>query len=179
VAPDAKKETAESIMRGRVLFEGKARCVGCHSGSTYSDERLHVTGIPSAEVYTPVKTPTLRGLPSSAPYFRTGVASTLEDVVEFYNSGSLKGVQNPFDAPIRMPARIDGDMVPLGLTTSEKNDLVSFLTALGGTTQQERLIAARRRRRSPCAARRTPGHHHATPRPRHRDLEEEVSAHLA
>jgi hypothetical protein len=54
-----------------------------------------------------VKGPILRGLASRAPYFHNGSATTLMDVVEFYN--------NRF---------------AIGLTTQEKADLVAFLNAL-------------------------------------------------
>jgi cytochrome c peroxidase len=53
------------------------------------------------------KAPHLRGLASRAPYFHNGMAATLEDVVEHYNT-------------------IDN----IGLTADEKADLVAFLAAL-------------------------------------------------
>jgi hypothetical protein len=54
-----------------------------------------------------VKSPTLRGLASRAPYFHNGSAATLNDVVEFYNQ-----------------------RFTMELTEEEKNDLVNFLNAL-------------------------------------------------
>ena len=53
------------------------------------------------------KGPILRGLAARAPYFHNGLATTLADVVEFYN-GRFK----------------------IGLSTQEKADLVAFLRAL-------------------------------------------------
>jgi cytochrome c peroxidase len=32
--------------RGFKLFEGKANCASCHSGNRFSDDRVHVTGVP-------------------------------------------------------------------------------------------------------------------------------------
>ncbi len=37
---------SESAKRGLRLFIGKAACVECHSGPTFSDEEFHVTGVP-------------------------------------------------------------------------------------------------------------------------------------
>jgi cytochrome c peroxidase len=54
-----------------------------------------------------VKGPILRGLAGRAPYFHNGSATTLADVVEFYNQ------------------RFD-----IGLTAQQKSDLVAFLSAL-------------------------------------------------
>jgi cytochrome c peroxidase len=54
------------------------------------------------------KGPILRGLAARAPYFHNGSATTLEDVVEFYDT-----------------------RFNIGLTDDEKADLVAFLRALG------------------------------------------------
>lgn len=59
------------------------------------------------------KTPGLRNIELTAPYFHNGGQMTLEQVVEFYNRGGDFG---------RLP--------PLGLTGEEKQSLVSFLKSL-------------------------------------------------
>jgi cytochrome c peroxidase len=53
------------------------------------------------------KGPILRGLPARAPYFHNGMAATLVDVVEFYNS-----------------------RFNIGLSAREKSDLAAFLRTL-------------------------------------------------
>ena len=53
------------------------------------------------------KGPILRGLAARAPYFHNGLAATLVDVVNFYDS-----------------------RFNMGLTAAEKADLVAFLQAL-------------------------------------------------
>lgn len=40
--------------RGLALFIGKAACVDCHSGPTFTDNKFHNTGVPQAGVNTPV-----------------------------------------------------------------------------------------------------------------------------
>ena len=37
---------SEAAKRGARLFIGKAACVACHAGPTFSDEEFHVTGVP-------------------------------------------------------------------------------------------------------------------------------------
>ncbi|MFT6915931.1 MAG: cytochrome c peroxidase [Motiliproteus sp.] len=41
-----RNKLGPSATRGMALFMGKADCVQCHSGSLFSDEQLHNTGVP-------------------------------------------------------------------------------------------------------------------------------------
>jgi len=106
-----------------------------------------------AELMGAFKTPTLRGLVGTAPYFHDGVEKTLEDVVTYYDRG---GNANPFldpklrDAAAEQAYRADAKTykgpevkvttadgrpvipMPLKLTDQEKKDLVLFLKALQG-----------------------------------------------
>jgi cytochrome c peroxidase len=68
-----------------------------------------------------LKTPMLRNIALTAPYFHNGGQLTLEQVVEFYNRGG--DFPDGFD---QIPL-IDPNIVPLGLTLQEKTDLVDFL----------------------------------------------------
>lgn len=76
------------------------------------------------------RTPTLRGLADTAPYMHAGQLATLEEVVEFYDRGGdtpSVGTKSPL-------------LVPLGLTTEQKADLVSFLLTLSGDAVPEALL---------------------------------------
>lgn len=68
------------------------------------------------------KTPGLRNVELTGPYFHNGGKATLMQVIDFYNRGGDFGHDN---APITDPT-----VRPLGLTESEKQDLVAFLLAL-------------------------------------------------
>lgn len=122
----------DAEQRGRALFNGKARCVACHSGSNYSDEQLHALGIfddndlgaffsrrGRERFFRAFKTPTLRNVDITGPYFHNGEAETLEEVVALYNAGALADAQN-----------VDPELRPLGLSAEEQADLVAFLRAL-------------------------------------------------
>jgi len=101
--------------RGKALFEGQARCAGCHSGASFSDApKLHV----AAEVGMDVteakrstsgmyRTTPLRGIWQHPPYFHDGSAATLLNVVEHYNQ-----------------------VLQLQLTAGQRNDLVQYLLSL-------------------------------------------------
>ena len=64
------------------------------------------------------KTPGLRNLLVTQPYFHDGSQETLWDTLDHYNKG---GVQNPF---------LDGGIQRLGLSEPEIDDLVAFLASL-------------------------------------------------
>ena len=131
-----KKALSDPAQRGLALFAGKARCVSCHNGPNFTDNKFHNIGVPQVGPLKEdlgryavtkqdkdrgaFKTPTLRSVALTAPYMHDGVFKTLEEVIEFYNKGgeSVTGK--------------DALMSTLKLTDQEKKDLVEFLKALTG-----------------------------------------------
>jgi cytochrome c peroxidase len=69
------------------------------------------------------KTPTLRNVSRTAPYFHTGAVQTLEEVIEFYDQGG---------AAEGYVGNRDDNIVPLELTADEKKQLLDFLKTLEG-----------------------------------------------
>lgn len=68
------------------------------------------------------RTPGLRGVALSEPYMHSGQLATLQEVIDFYDAGGgtpVSGTRSPF-------------LIPLGLTTDEKADLLAFLYSLTG-----------------------------------------------
>lgn len=130
------KAMSESAVRGLALFKGKGRCILCHNGPNFTDNRFHNLGVPQVGPLKEdpgryavtkrerdrgaFKTPTLRSVTETAPYMHDGVFQTLEEVVDFLDQG---GGRNPNLSPL---------MKPLNLTAQEKADLVAFLKALSG-----------------------------------------------
>ena len=115
---------------GSGIFFGKAHCGNCHIAKVYTDHQFHNIGTglsPSGqekglaahtgrnEDIGKFRTPLLRDLALTAPYFHDGSKATLEEVVDFYNDG---GGKNP---------NLDSHIVPLKLTDAEKQALVKFL----------------------------------------------------
>ena len=79
-----------------------------------ANERLVVDGA--------FKTPTLRNVELTAPYFHNGSASTLRQVVELYNRGGNFAAANRNN--------LDADIQPLGLSAQEIDGLIAFMRAL-------------------------------------------------
>jgi cytochrome c peroxidase len=108
-----------AALRGQAIFDGKAGCASCHGGPLFTDNRLHVTGVPlapgandpgSSRIANAFSTPTLRDIANTAPYMHNGTIATLEDVIAFYESQSA----------------IPG----IDLTPAEASDLIEYLESL-------------------------------------------------
>ncbi len=75
-------ELAAAAARGKAVFEGKAKCAGCHPAPYYTDLKQHNVGI-----VTPLEpdgkydTPTLIEAYRTAPYYHDGRAATLRDAL--------------------------------------------------------------------------------------------------
>jgi cytochrome c peroxidase len=72
------------------------------------------------------KTPDLRNVLVTAPYFHDGSQQTLWDAVDHYNKGD--GLANPW---------LDEDIQPLALTEPEIDDLVAFMSSLTSPQYKE------------------------------------------
>src|SRR5207302_2126131 len=83
------------------------------------------------------KTPNLRNVLVTGPYFHDGSQETLWDVIDHYNKGD--GLQNPY---------LDEDMQPLALTETDIDDLVAFLASLTSANYKEQGAAELARQRA-------------------------------
>jgi cytochrome c peroxidase len=72
------------------------------------------------------KTPSLRNVLITAPYFHDGSQATLWDVMDHYNKGG--GLQDPY---------LDPDIQPLGLTEADIDDVVAFMATLTSTDYRD------------------------------------------
>lgn len=119
--------------RGFQVFadKNKGNCAACHSGGNFTDNGFHNVGIKTADagrynirkvasMKGAFKTPTLRDIELTAPYFHNGVAATLHEVVDYYDRGGDDR------------SNVSPDVRPLNLSAQEKDDLVAFLRALTG-----------------------------------------------
>ena len=118
-----------------------ADCFHCHgeAGLQFTDHLFHNNGLDPTFEADPgrvlvtgnpldsglFRTPTLRNVALSAPYMHDGRFSTLEDVVEHYNTGGVaSSTIDPF-----MKYAAGG----LSLAPSQKEDLIAFLHTLTDT----------------------------------------------
>jgi cytochrome c peroxidase len=72
------------------------------------------------------KTPDIRNVLVTGPYFHDGSQETLWDVIDHYNKGD--GLQNPY---------LDEDIQPLALTEGDIDDLVAFMASLTSANYKE------------------------------------------
>lgn len=111
--PHREAGAGESAARGKVLFEGKASCITCHTGPDLTDNGFHLnTGTvrPGESFPMGVNTPQLIGIFATAPYLHDGSLGTLRDVVS------------------RRPGAGHGPAVEL--SEAEVDDLVAYLKTL-------------------------------------------------
>lgn len=130
--------------QGRQIFNGIGNCAACHgtdnfvpgpalnnNGLEFPYVDLGVGGITgNAADNGKFKVPSLRNIELTAPYMHDGRFTTLEQVVEFYNSGV---VNNPnLSPPLRNPPGTPNAGQPrrLNLTAGDKAALVAFLRTL-------------------------------------------------
>jgi cytochrome c peroxidase len=75
------------------------------------------------------KTPSLRNVALTGPYFHNGGQATLGQVVAFYNRGGDR-IDVPGGDNTGIPSNLDADIQRLFLTRQEQLDLVAFLESL-------------------------------------------------
>ncbi|MBA3582204.1 MAG: tryptophan tryptophylquinone biosynthesis enzyme MauG [Gammaproteobacteria bacterium] len=137
---DPQAMTAQQIKGFKLFLDpNKGNCVVCHQPGNFVDDGFHNIGLESStngdlgrfaqkavkSMRGSFKTPTLRDIELTAPYFHNGSAKTLLDVINHYAKG---GIHHDNLSP---------NMKALTLTQSEKQSLVEFMKAL--TTPHEPL----------------------------------------
>lgn len=131
-----KKAASKDAQKGFELFK-KDGCTLCHVPPLYTDEMFHNVGVgsdkPEAErdhgqkVATKddkdegkFKTPSLRDITDTGPYFHDGSVATLDEAVDFMANG---GKKNP---------TLDQNLKPHKLKPAEKKAITAFLESLQG-----------------------------------------------
>jgi hypothetical protein len=124
--PPAGSFDAAAAARGDALFEGKAQCASCHVPPLYTEPgwNLHTPEEMGIDSFQADRSPDLRYRTSplkglwthtKGGFFHDGRFATLMDVVNHYDT-----------------------LFSLGLTESEKSDLVEYLKSLGDAPQAQR-----------------------------------------
>lgn len=143
VRGDDTAMTSQQV-RGFKLFvdPNKGNCAVCHSAPNFTDNGFHNLGLASYDTANPdlgrfhqkplrlmkgaFKTPTIRDITLSAPYFHDGSASTLEEVLAHYVAGGVA------------KSNVSPNMKPLTLSEQEQADIVAFMQSL--TTPAEPFV---------------------------------------
>jgi len=133
-----QKAVSKQARRGFEVFR-KANCALCHVPPLYTDSLFHNTGIAWADVEESkrdhgrmdatkdpkddgkFKTPTMRDIALTAPYFHDGSVKTLDEAMDLMIRG---GKKNP---------NIDEKLKPAKLSKADRAALKAFLESLTGT----------------------------------------------
>lgn len=135
--------TKQQVRGFKVFMDPKkGNCEVCHSAPNFTDNGFHNLGLaswgeenPDLGRYTQrplgmmkgaFKTPTIRDITLTGPYFHDGSASTLTEVVEHYVSGGT------------VKTNLSPNFIPAALTDTEIQDLVAFMETL--TSEPEPII---------------------------------------
>jgi cytochrome c peroxidase len=142
---------------GLQLFRGKANCTACHVGPTFSDERVHNTGIAWAGGagqagraggagqaggsetdgrFLDEGRAAVTGKAEDRGAFKTPTLREVARTAPYMHDGSvatLEAVVQFYDEGGRANPNRDPELRPLHLTDSEKSSLVAFLSSLSGT----------------------------------------------
>jgi cytochrome c peroxidase len=130
--------TAQENQGKQLFFSPQLACAACHGTETFTAPMPKNNGLENPSVDKGVggisnialqvgdfKVSSLKNIELTAPYMHDGRFTTLEQVVEHYNSGI---VANPNLSPqLRNP---DGTPKQMNLTTDQKAALVAFLKTL-------------------------------------------------
>lgn len=140
---------------GLQLFNGEsnpnspmpgADCFHCHGGALFTNHKFMnngldssftdlglggVTGLPSDQ--GKFKVPSLRNIAYTAPYMHDGRFQTLEQVINFYNSGVHPDSPNLDPSMVGFIQTHSGGARGLNLNLSERQALVTFLNTLTDT----------------------------------------------
>lgn len=121
--------TASENMGKNLFFSNRTRCSDCHDTNAFVGDQARNNGLDATITDEGAgqgrfKVNSLRNIELTAPYMHDGRFNTLEEVVEFYNSG----VQNSQFLDNRL--RQGNNPRRLNLTNQEKQALVDFLVTL-------------------------------------------------
>jgi cytochrome c peroxidase len=117
-------------LQGLAIFHGSGRCSGCHVSNAHVGDQARNVGLDATVVDEGVgegrfKTPSLRNVAVRGRFMHDGRFASLEEVVEFYNTG-VQDSPN-LDETLRSPLQ-------LNLTPQQVQALVAYLNALTDTT---------------------------------------------
>ncbi|GAA4210776.1 cytochrome c peroxidase [Pedobacter jeongneungensis] len=149
LAKDKKALTDQQLM-GLHLFRTKARCINCHNGPFFTDNEFHNDGLTyfgrkyedlglynvtkKPEDVGKFKTPGLRNVMKTAPWFHNGLFPDMDGVMNMYNVGMPVQRVKPEQVNDPLLPKNDKLLKGLKLSIAEKDAVVAFLEALSSPT---------------------------------------------
>ena len=138
-----RSRLSDQALWGMHLFRTKARCMNCHFGPTFSDNKFHNIGLTYYKreyedlgLYNVTKnnqdtgkfkTPGLRGVFNTKPWMHNGLFSDMTGILNIYNAGGVPIAKDPNDPMSPETSRI---LKPLQLSQQEIQAIVAFLHSI-------------------------------------------------
>ena len=122
-------------VQGMTAFANNG-CIKCHSGPMFSDYSLHILSVPDnpklptdagANGTYAFRTASLRNLSLTAPYMHSGVFTSLNSVLDFYDQVGNRRSQNANVRNNQLDANLQH------VNNNDKNAIIQFLAALTDT----------------------------------------------
>ncbi|WP_293786024.1 cytochrome c peroxidase [uncultured Pedobacter sp.] len=145
-----KKALTDQQLVGLHLFRTKARCINCHNGPFFTDNEFHNDGLTyygrkyedlglynvtkKPEDVGKFKTPGLRNVMKTAPWFHNGLFPDMDGVMNMYNVGMPVQRVKPEQVNDLLLPKNDKLLKGLKLSKAEKDAVIAFLEALSSPT---------------------------------------------
>lgn len=141
-----KRELNEEELKGLHLFRTKGRCLTCHNGPLFTDQKFHNLGLTyygrkyedlgrynvtkKAEDVGKFRTPSLRDVMRTRPWMHNGLFGKMDGILNMYSMGMpqpkpRKGQENDSLFPKTSPL-----IQKLELTEEEKKAIIAFLESI-------------------------------------------------
>jgi cytochrome c peroxidase len=131
--PDPGRRAGVETLKGVSTMDRWAWIVPAEKRASYEELR-HYLSLADG-LWGEFRTPSLRNVAYTAPYMHNGRLRTLEEVLDYYNSGGLNIGGSKWE-----PHRDDHNETiirPLGLTDGERQDIIAFLRSLSSHPNPE------------------------------------------
>ncbi|MBB6272427.1 cytochrome c peroxidase [Pedobacter cryoconitis] len=148
------KRLTDQQVQGLHLFRTKARCMNCHSGPLFTDDDFHNLGLTyykrakyedlgrynvtkRPEDVGKFRTPGLRNVLRTRPWFHNGLFDNIEGVMNMYNNGMPQPQPKPNELNDPLFPKTDVHIKRLNLSKAERDAIIAFLAAI--TTEPWRI----------------------------------------
>jgi cytochrome c peroxidase len=150
------KRLTDQQVHGLHLFRTKARCMNCHNGPLFTDNDFHNVGLTyyGRDKYEDLgrynitknstdvgkfKTPGLRDVMRTRPWFHNGLFDNMDGVMNMYNNGMAQPKPKPNQMSDPLFPKTDIHLKKLNLSKEERDALIAFLESI--TTEPWRIKA--------------------------------------
>ncbi|MES2652359.1 MAG: cytochrome c peroxidase [Bacteroidota bacterium] len=141
-----KNSLTDQQLVGLHLFRTKARCINCHNGPLFTDNEFHNVGLTyygrkyedlglynvtkKSEDVGKFKTPGLRNVMRTGPWFHNGLFGDMDGIMNMYNVGMPVQKVRPEQENDPLLPKNDKLLRGLMLSKAEKDAVVAFLQSI-------------------------------------------------